>query len=646
MRRSKKRDYQDSRRLVRKKGRYQSALPPQQKRGWLGRFLLGLFLLAGFLLVVVIFINPLVMSLDLRQELVNNRQSSIIYDREGLPLANLHLPKRLYVPLSQIPVGLQQAFIVTEDARFYQHKGIDPRGILRALYEDLKAWRKVQGGSTITQQLVKNLFFSQQKSAIRKILEMAYALRIEAQYSKADILEMYLNNIYLGHGAWGIEAAALTYFGKHVTDLDQGESALLASLAKSPEYYSPFRNPEAARRRRNLVLSLLHKYNYLTREAMQRLQAETITTLAKPTNPYPGAYFNAWVIKYLAAETGWSEAYLKSGGLQIHTTLDRQRQNEAEAILRQLPSGGPDRWGVEQPQGALVALNPQNGQILALVGGRSYSSAQVNRATAIHRQPGSAIKPFLYTAALEAGFEPETEFVDQPLTISVNGLPWQPQNYDNQYRGVITLQQALEESVNTIAVQLVQEVGVRRVFDLTRKMGLTSLVEKGFLNDLGPAPLALGGLTKGVTLLELTGAYTPFANRGLYSQPFGVTRVLDSQGRVLYRRARSRRKQVIEPQTARLMTRMMTGVITKGTGIRANIGIPAAGKTGTTNQNTNGWFIGYTRDLLVGIWLGNDQVNQPLIVEGRPLGSGKAAELWGNFVKESHGEMVWSPSKK
>ncbi|MCL6590631.1 MAG: PBP1A family penicillin-binding protein [Firmicutes bacterium] len=596
------------------------------------RFLLGLFLLTGLGLAAIIFFNPLVWRLDLRLKAEKSRASSVVYDRNGAPVASLYSKTRLWVPISQIPQPLQDAFIATEDYRFFQHKGIDFRGISRALYEDIKSRSKVQGGSTITQQLVKNLFFTQEKTWFRKIAEMAYAIRIEQQYSKRQILEAYLNNIYLGHGSWGVGAAAGVYFGKAVRELNIQECALLAGLARGPEYYSPFRRPKAALERRNLVLRLMVKRGYL-RQSTQAVLAQTpVKTLARPGSAYVGAYFTDYVSSLLERELRISEKELRTMGLKIYTSMDHQIQAAAEAALATLPEAGTDRWGVTQPQGAMVVLDPKTGEILALVGGRRYTESQLNRATEIYRQPGSAIKPFVFAAALEAGYTPESVFEDRPVAININGEIYQPQNYDNKYRGPISLRVALEESVNTVAVELVKNLGPSNVFILAQKMGLKSLVAQGSHNDIGLAPLALGGLTKGVTLLELTGAYTAFANRGIHTNPFGILRVYDANGALIYYGG-IRRETVILPETAATLTSMMEGVITRGTGIRANIGIPAAGKTGTTNRNTNGWFIGYTQDLLAGVWIGNDQSSQPLMVKGTPLGSGTASEIWGNFMR-------------
>lgn len=602
-----------------------------KKRNGLIRFLLGFFLFGGAVLAGLIFFNPLVWRLDLRAELEKSKVATTVFDRDGEPVATLYAKTRLWVPVKAIPKSLQQAFIAVEDYRFYRHKGIDVRGILRALYRDVQEGRKAQGGSTITQQLVKTLFFTQEKYFMRKIWEMAYAIRIEQQYRKDEILEFYLNSIYLGHGTWGVAGAAGLYLGKKVSDLSVTDSALLAALARSPEYYSPFRNPEAALRRRNLVLKQMAKYGYLSGAEANYLAKQPLAKLASPGTPYVGAYFTDYVIDFLSRETRFSENYLRSSGLRIHTTMDRRIQAAAETAIKQLPVAGPDRWRVLQPQGAMVVLDPKSGEILGLVGGRRYSAAEANRAFEVYRQPGSAIKPFLFAAALEAGYRPDSIFVDEPLEIDVHGEKWRPQNYDNRYRGPITLREALEESVNTVAVELAQKLGPGNVYALARRMGLQNLVSEGEYNDIGLAPLALGGLTKGLSLLELTGAYTPLANHGIRSIPYGILRAYDHSGKLIYKGG-IRREQVIEPGTAADLTSMMAGVITRGTGIRANIGIPAAGKTGTTNKNTNGWFIGYTENLLAGVWIGNDQPDRPLVVNGVALGSGMAASIWGNLM--------------
>jgi penicillin-binding protein 1A len=599
-------------------------------------------LMAGFTVLMLVFFNPWVWRLDLRSEMEKNRFVSTIYDRDGKPVASLYAKTRLWAQIHDIPIALQNAFVATEDYRFFHHKGIDFRGIFRALYQDILAGRKVQGGSTITQQLVKNLFLSHEKRVLRKISEMAYAIRIEQQYSKEEILEFYLNSIYFGHGTWGVQGAAEVYFGKTVQELTTSECAMISALAKSPEYYSPYRNPKAALERRNLVLNLMRKHGYLNRDETKRLTKEPVKSLDRPGSTYVGAYFTDYILSSLKQKTNYSEEYLRSAGLSIYTTMDRQIQAVAEDAVETLPVSDIDQSGVVQPQGAVVVIKPSSGEILALVGGRRYNPAQLNRAFEICRQPGSAIKPFLFAAALETGYQPETKIIDEPLEVIVNGRPWRPQNYDAKYRGEITLRTALEESVNTVAVQLVQRLGAGNVFALAKRMGLENLVAEGERNDLGPAPLALGGLTKGVTLLELTGAYTSIANQGIRSKPFGIFRVYDKSGKLIYQ-DRITQETVINPETATELTSMLEGVISRGTGVRANIGTKAAGKTGTTNRNTNGWFIGYSQEFLAGVWIGNDRSDQPLIVKGVPLGSGTAAAIWGGILRRISANTAISP---
>ena len=598
------------------------------------RLMVGAALIAGFGLLLFIFFNPWVWRLDLKKELEKSKLATTVYDRGNQPVVNLYAKNRLWVSSENIPETLKNAFIATEDNRFMKHKGIDVRGILRALYQDVKAGKKVQGGSTITQQLVKNVFLTHQKRFTRKIWEMAYALRIEQQYSKEKILEFYLNSIYLGHGSWGVDAASQVYFGKSVSELTTAECAMIAGLAKSPEFYSPYRHPEAALKRRNLVLKLMRQHGYLTKADYQAALQEPLETLEKPGTAYTGAYFVDYILETLKEELSLTDDELRSGGYKIYTTMDRRVQQAAEGAFVELAEAGPDRYGVMQPQGALVAMDPHSGEILAVVGGRRYSSAQTNRSFQIYRQPGSAVKPFVFAAALENGYTPQTRLEDKPLEIWVNDQVWRPQNYDNQYRGWVTLQEALEESINTIAIQLVQQLGVSTVFEMAERMGLKSLVREGTKNDMGLAPLALGGLTRGVTLLELTASYGAFANDGVYHRPYGVQRVYDAKGRLVYQN-KPEQKEVLRPEIARTLTAMMAGVIERGTGIRAKPVINAAGKTGTSNRNTNGWFIGYNSNILAGVWIGNDQASEPLVANGISLGSGTAAAIWGEFLRKS-----------
>jgi penicillin-binding protein 1A len=366
----------------------------------------------------------------------------------------------------------------------------------------------------------------------------------------------------------------------------------------------------------------------LTSKELEELKETPLGVKAVPERMTRGGYFADYIQEVLAGEYGWSTRYIRGGGLRIHSTIDLFIQKAAEEIISLLPS---DAKG--GPQGALVALDPKTGEILAMAGGRDYRYSQFNRATQARRQIGSAVKPLVFAAAVEEeGYDRNTRVIDEPVVYMVNGQEWQPQNYDQRYRGVIPLWQALAESVNTVPVRLVHEMGVDRVFAFLGRMGLP-LVGEGRRNDRALSPLALGGLTQGVTPLELATAYTPLAGGGIRSEPTAVLRVEDSSGREL-RRGRLRRQQVLQPRTAAVVTWMMREVIAGGTGVQADPGRPAAGKTGTSSENTDAWFVGYTPDLLAVLWIGNDD-RSPLQVGDQVLGSATAAGYWGEFVRRA-----------
>lgn len=558
---------------------------------------------------------------------MESRRASVLLDRNGEAVLALNPSRVIWVSLDRIPLLLRQAVVLLEDRQFYEHQGVDFRGIARALLQNIRSGRATQGGSTITQQLAKNIFLTNEKTISRKLVEVGYAVRIDHKYTKDQILEYYLNQIYLGHGIYGVEAASRFYFDRHVWELQLGDLAMLAGLIRGPEHYSPFRNPETAVERRDLVLGVLEKEQMITEEEYRRGIGERLRVRAKPENIANGSYFADYVQEFLEEEYKWSPEFIRAGGLKIHTTLDLYMQKVAEDIITSLPA---DKEG--NPQAALVALDPRTGEIRALVGGRNYRFSPLNRAYKVKRQIGSAIKPLVFAAAVEGGFTPETPVLDELAVYMINGRQWRPRNFDDQYRGYVPLRQALEESINTVSVRLVNELGIEQVFSFIERMGLP-LVASGVRNDQGLAPLALGGLTKGVNLLDLARSYTPLANQGLKSMPMAVLRVEDSAGRIL-RRGRINQEQVIQPLTALMVTDMMKGVITRGTGRRADPGRPAAGKTGTSNENTDAWFIGYTPELLAVLWIGNDD-RSPLHVDGQVIGSGIAAQYWGEFIKRA-----------
>ena len=407
-----------------------------------------------------------------------------------------------------------------------------------------------------------------------------------------------MNQIYFGQGAYGVQAAAQTYFGKNVEDLTLNECAMLAGIPKSPNYYSPLNNLQAAQERKATVLDQMAKYGYITPSEAAKTKKEQLA-LVKPKpkeHTKEASYFVDYVTQLMIDKYGADAVYKE--GLKIYTTIDMDMQKAAEAAMKNLPNGSVDGNGIQQPQGALVAIDPHNGYIKAMVGGRGTD--QFNRATMAERQPGSAFKPFVFAAALENKFTPSTVIDDSPVKIG----DWQPQNYDRTFRGKVTLRKVAEQSLNVPTVKIAEKLGIDKPIYYAQEMGITSFVLDGPQNDRNLAT-ALGGLTKGVTPLELTSAYGTFANKGVHVDPVAVVKVLDRNGKVL-EQAEPKQRSVISEASAAELTDMLEGVINHGTGTRAKIGRPAAGKTGTTSDYHDAWFVGYTPDLVAGVWVGND----------------------------------------
>ncbi len=585
-----------------------------------------IFLLGG----TVVFAASL--TKDMRQKLENIRTASVAYDRNGKIIGNLYFYNRIWVPSEKMSRDVRNAAVAIEDSRFYQHNGVDIRGMARAVIKDLLPGGGVEGGSTITQQLAKISLLSSERTLSRKIQDITLALEIEQVYTKKEILEMYLNSVYLAHGNVGVEAAARFYFGKSANQLSLAESATIAGLIQSPENYSPVKHPAQAKARRNVVLQKMLEQKYITQAQYRRAIREPIRVTGQ-TNPSAVAgYFLDYLREDLLKNEGFTEEQLRFGGYRIYTTLDLNLQKAAEIAI----AGIPKMAAKVQPQGALVSLNPATGGILAMVGGRNYGESQYNRAFRSARQPGSAIKPFVYATALERGYTAASIMEDKPISFTLaNGKVWAPTNYDRTFHGRMSLREALRDSINTVAVQLLQNVGVKNVADKMERMGITTLVKQGPTNDLNLASLGLGGLTKGVTPLELAAAYVPFANQGDYRKPYCVTKVLDRQGNLYKQYNPAAPRQALTPQTAYIMTMLMQDVVERGTGVRARLPErPVAGKTGTTSDYTNAWFVGYTPDMLTALWIGNDRQGQPMIYKNYLLGSATAAELWGNYMKQ------------
>ena len=544
--------------------------------------------------------------------------SSQIYDVHGNLITTVHSTEnRLPVPLKDVPKDLQNAFVATEDSRFYSHHGIDPIGILRAIWVNVVHSGVAEGGSTITQQLARNAFLSQDRTLKRKISEALLALKIEQHYTKQEILEMYMNQIYFGQGAYGVQSAAHVYFGKDVRDLTLAQCAMLAGLPQSPNYYSPFNNLEAGKKRQAVVLGQMVKYGYLTQDKADAAREADLGLVAKQEQTHENnnaSYFINYVISHISEKYGDDAIY--KDGLKIYTTLDMDAQNAAVAAMQNLPTSYTDKNGLHQPQGAIVAMNPHNGYIVAMVGGRGDDS--FNRASQAERQPGSAMKPFVYLAAIQAGKTPGSIVDDSP--VDFNG--WRPQNYERNFEGNITYRYALQHSRNVPAVKIADEVGMSKIIDLAKKMGITTLTNED--NNLSTA---LGGLTHGVSPLEMTEAYGVLANGGVKVQPTAIIKIVDRNGQVVEENS-IQEKRVIEEKDAAIITDMLESVITGGTGGNAAIGRPAAGKTGTTDDEKDAWFVGYTPDLVAAVWIGDDYGSETLGITG----GSTPAVMWRQFM--------------
>ena len=509
--------------------------------------------------------------------------------------------------LKEMSPYLPKAVIATEDRRFYGHFGVDPLGLVRAAFANIAAGRVVQGGSTISQQLAKNLFLTPERSFSRKIQETLLALWLEHRFSKNQILEIYLNRVYFGAGTYGVDAAAHRYFNKSARQTSLYESAAIAGLLKAPTRFNPTRDRDKAATRTAQVLAKMVEAGFVTNsQAMAALGGGA--SLAAVAVTRPGTrYFADWVAEQLGDFTGAGNR-----DLTVVTTLDPRMQIQAEAAIADVIAREGGRMAVTQ--GALVAMSP-DGAVRAMVGGRDYGQSQFNRAIQAQRQPGSAFKPFVYLAGLEAGLRPYDQFVDAPIRVGT----WQPRDYIGRYQGEMTLAEGLAQSINTIAVQVAQRAGIRNVVAVAHRLGISS--------DLTPEmSLALG--TNEVNLLELVSAFAPFANGGSGVWAHGIAEIRDSAGKIVFRRTGSGLGQVVSPEFAAEMNEMMSAVIDHGTGKSAALPRPTAGKTGTTQDYRDAWFIGYTADLVAGVWFGNDD-NAPM---NKVTGGSLPAQVWRRFM--------------
>jgi penicillin-binding protein 1A len=515
------------------------------------------------------------------------------------------------IALKDLPPYLPKAFIAIEDRRFYSHFGIDPWGIMRAAIANVLHRGVSQGGSTLTQQLAKNLFLTQERTLQRKLQEVELALWLERKYSKSQILELYLNRVYFGSGAYGVEAAAEKYFGKSARKVTLSEAAMLAGLVKSPSRLAPNRNPDGAAKRAAVVLNAMADAGFITGKQAQAAIAHP-SIAVKPPSAGTINYVADWIVEVLDDLIGQVDQ-----NVTVETTIDPRLQSVAEAAVIDELAAKSVKYHVSQ--GALVAMTPQ-GDVRAMVGGRNYAESQFNRAVTAKRQPGSAFKPFVYLTAIESGLTPDTIRQDAPLNLK----GWKPENYEHEYLGAVTLTQALAMSLNTVAVRLGLEIGPKNVVRTAHRLGITSKL------DANPS-IALG--TSEVSLLELVGAYAPFANGGFAASPHVVKLIRTDAGKVLYRRPPDPQNQVVDPRNVAMMNTMMHQTLVIGTARKADLpGWTAAGKTGTSQDFRDAWFIGYTADLVTGVWFGNDD-NSSM---HKATGGGLPVEVWSRVMRAAH----------
>ena len=518
------------------------------------------------------------------------------------------------VDLNDVPEELRKAIIATEDKNFYHHRGYDLFGIIRSSIQNVLARHAVQGASTITQQLARILFLSNERTLSRKVKELEVATRIEKTISKDKILEMYMNNVYLGAGAYGVSAAAKIYFNKKLNQLTLSELALLAGLPQAPSVYNPYNNPDLAKNRRNQVLKRMRTMRYITKEEYESAIEDPIKLSNIPqlytTNRAP--YFSDFVMKELES-LGFSENDVIHGGYRVITTLDSKVQDKVnESILTNMRLYG--LTGKSQ-QAAVFSYSPLDGRILAYAGGKNYGESQYDRVTQAIRPPGSAFKPFVYAAAMEKGYYPNYIVDDHTITIA----KWSPRNYGNKYRGKIPVYKALMISSNVCAARVIKEVGIRAVIQMAKNLGITTDLQYDYTISIG---------SNGVKLFEFVRAYGAFANGGYVVEPFSVIRVEDSRGRVLYKAPKTKSSHQLTLKTAAEMTAMMKTVIQSGTGRAADIGKPAAGKTGTTDDYRDAYFVGYTPSIVTGVWVGDDNNKQMKGLTGGTI----PAKIWHDVM--------------
>ena len=593
--------------------RYERRRPKRKKKSRLRRYVIrtALGIAAVFVLMMAWFFYSLPSIDDLNK--FTKAPSILIKSEDGQIIGSSGDIYGDYISFSELPSSLVDAVVATEDRNFYHHFGVDPFGLLRATVANIRARHVVQGGSTITQQVAKNVFLTPERSFKRKLKEMLLALKLERRFSKEDIMSIYLNRVYLGAGNYGVDAASHRYFDKSARELTLPESAIVAGLLKAPSRFAPTSNPTLSRNRATQVIVNMQDAGYLTEQQSIKAREDLFRSMAdRKRNTQSTYYFSDWILDQIPEYVG-----NVTEDIVVTTTLNTQWQAMAEKAVTEVM----DKEGSKHDatQASLLAMTP-DGAIHAMIGGRSYAQSQYNRATQSLRQPGSSFKLFVYLSGLEDGMTPESIVEDHPVSVKISGGYWQPHNYTNKYLGTIPLKEAVTHSVNTVAVQVAERVGLEQVIAMARRLGVDS--------DLEPLPSIALGSTE-VTLLEMTTAYAHLASNGAIVHPYGISEITTVKGQPIFMRNTVITGAVLRPNIVGMMNEMLLNVVTNGTAKAAQIGRPVAGKTGTTSDYRDAWFMGYTPDLVAGVWVGNDD-NTPM---KKVTGGMMPAQIWHDFMQ-------------
>ncbi len=608
-----------------------SKTPVRRRKPFNDKHIIGF--LFSISLVLSVFLGVLLLTLyqlkipDIRSVAhYQPAQASLIYDRNGVIIDRIFIENRVVVPLNKMNPLLPKAFVAAEDGRFFEHPGLDSYSVLRAFFNNLRDGRKSQGGSTITQQVAKGLLLSPEKTYLRKFKEAILAWRIDTMLTKDEIIYIYLNQIYLGSGAYGVEAASMTYFNKHASGLSLAETAILAGLPQAPSRYSPLEHWDRAHARQRYVLNRMAADDYITeKQAREAYSDQPQLAHSNRRNRQANGYYMQEVRKRAEQMLG---VPLESARVKIFTNLDQRLQSTAATALvdgvnritQRTRKDGKD--GGSKPEGAIVCIESCSGQVRALVGGTNYNRTQFNRAVQARRPAGSVFKPLVYSVALDRGWSPASIIADEPFSIrGGDGKMWQPKNFDNRYHGKTTLREALVYSYNIPAIKVLQKVGIKPVHERAKASGIISSLP----HDLS---LALGAAD--VSPLEMTGSYLPYLCDGMFIQPTMIDRILTVSGREIYRHSK-KPLRVMSKDSAGKMKTMLTQVVSEGTGKKAR-GLPGlnGGKTGTSDKNRDAWFIGFHNRMIGGVWVGHDR-NQSL--GNKENGGYTAAPIWYSFMK-------------